>query len=67
MNRNESLKNSVNEIVKGESFTDGELLAVIGFLNSIKDKDDSVKNYTINQLIKESRQIDMFNKARIIW
>lgn len=66
MDRNESLKNTISELIKNESFTDGELLATIGFLNAIKDKENGVRNYTVEQLIKESEQIDLLNKARII-
>ena len=66
MDRNESLKNTISELIKDESFTDGELLATIGFLNAVKDKENGVRNYTVEQLIKESEQIDLLNKARIV-
>lgn len=66
MERSESLKKSISELIKSESFTDGELLATIGFLNSIKNKENGVRNYTVEQLIKESEQIELLNKVNII-
>lgn len=64
--RKDELIEDAHKLMIKSDFKEGDILAVIGLLECIREDNQDVKDYSVERLITESRQLSFLNKFGLI-